>query len=57
MYTARLEGNVQLLTADLIREGLKFATSLEHHFLADNPDMKCVLKCQCNLSVAGYQQT
>ncbi|GFW93597.1 hypothetical protein TNCV_48001 [Trichonephila clavipes] len=29
-------GEVQLLEADLIREGLKFAKGMEHYFLADD---------------------
>lgn len=53
-----VESEVQLLTADLIREGLKFATSMEQHFLAHDPDMERALKFQRNLQfcVAGYRE-
>lgn len=52
------EGEGQVLTANLIREGLKFATSLEQHFLANDPDMERVLQFQRKLKscVAGYQE-
>ncbi|GFT76811.1 hypothetical protein TNCV_1419411 [Trichonephila clavipes] len=52
-----VEGEVPLLTADLIREGLKFATNVEH-FLTHDPDIECALKFQRNLKfcVAGYQE-
>ena len=36
------EGEVQVLTAYFIREGLKYAKSLEQHFLAHDPDRLCV---------------
>ncbi|GFV42650.1 hypothetical protein TNCV_840051 [Trichonephila clavipes] len=51
------EGGVQLLTADLIRKGLKFATNVEH-FLTHDPDIECALKFLRNLKfcVAGYQE-
>ncbi|GFW31059.1 hypothetical protein TNCV_4523281 [Trichonephila clavipes] len=35
-----VENEVQLLTADLIREGLKFATSMEQRFLPHDPDIE-----------------
>ncbi|GFW67111.1 hypothetical protein TNCV_4031291 [Trichonephila clavipes] len=44
-----VEGEAQLLTADLIREGLKFATSMEQHFRIHNPAIERALKFQCNL--------
>ncbi|GFY36411.1 hypothetical protein TNCV_3451141 [Trichonephila clavipes] len=36
--TGEVEGEVELLTADLIREGLKFATSMEQRFIAHEPE-------------------
>lgn len=49
---------VNRLTTDLIREGLKFATSMAHHFLAHDPDVERALRFQRNLQVctAGYQE-
>ncbi|GFU34166.1 tetratricopeptide repeat protein 39B [Trichonephila clavipes] len=40
------EGEVQLLTNDLIRESLKFATSREQHFLTHDLDVERALKFQ-----------
>ncbi|GFV52939.1 hypothetical protein TNCV_2876071 [Trichonephila clavipes] len=52
-----VEGEVQLLTADLIREGLKFSTNVEP-FLTHDPDIEWALKFRRNLRfcVAGYQE-
>ena len=38
------EGKGQLLTDYLIRQGLKYAISLEQHFLAHDPDIDRVPK-------------
>ena len=35
------ESKGQVLTAHSIREGLKYAISLEQYFLAHDPDMDC----------------
>ncbi|GFS71412.1 hypothetical protein TNCV_5051191 [Trichonephila clavipes] len=53
-----VEGEVHLLRADLIREGLKFAGSMEEHFLTHDPDIERALKFRCNhkFCVAGYQE-
>ncbi|GFX91656.1 hypothetical protein TNCV_3682421 [Trichonephila clavipes] len=42
--TGEVECEVRLLTADLIREGLKFATNMEQHFLTHDPVKKHALK-------------
>ena len=46
----------QVLTANLIREGLKHAISLEQHFRAHDPDIDRMLQFQRKLKscVAGY---
>lgn len=46
------------ITATLIRNGLKFGTSMEHYFLTYDPDLERALKFQRNLQtcMAGYQE-
>ena len=57
VYNDEGEGKVQQLSADLIREGLQFATSLEQHFPSVDHDMERALKFQRNLQIciAGYE--
>ena len=45
------EGEIQQLSADLIRERLQFATSLDQHFLSVDHDMERVLKFHRNLQI------
>ncbi|GFY08789.1 hypothetical protein TNCV_4659821 [Trichonephila clavipes] len=47
--TGEVESEVQLLTADLIREGLKLSTSMKQHFITRDPDIERALKSLRNL--------
>ncbi|GFX40798.1 transposable element Tcb1 transposase [Trichonephila clavipes] len=53
-----VEGEAQLLTADLILEGLKFAISTEQYFFTHDPDVEHALEFQRNhkFCVVGYQE-
>ncbi|GFS83750.1 hypothetical protein TNCV_610861 [Trichonephila clavipes] len=45
----KFEGEVQLLTTDLLHKGLKFASSIEQQFLTHNPDLERALAFKFNL--------
>ncbi|GFU14872.1 hypothetical protein TNCV_3386651 [Trichonephila clavipes] len=51
-----IEGEAQPLISDLIREGLKFATSMEQHLLTPDSDVQRALKFLRNhkFCVVGY---
>ncbi|GFV55984.1 hypothetical protein TNCV_249801 [Trichonephila clavipes] len=53
-----VEGVVKILTIDLIREGLKFSTSMEQHFLTCYPIIERALEFKRNhkFCVASNQE-